>query len=150
MAKSKKKTSKANKSKKTDKVIKSNKPVKQTTKQAISAKASVAKAEKSSSPVAIAVVACFVVAIVIGALLIGGAEDKTIQSSAKPTTNPNSQQTIEVVESDSDVPTPESREYKIQGSSPGGQQAEGGLQTPSVDPLQPNARIKNYENAEIN
>lgn len=90
------------------------------------------------------------IALVIGAVLIFTAEDKSIKSSAKPTPNPSSQQTIKVVEPNK-TGTPEPTGYQIQGSSPTEQEAQGGLQQPqTADQLQPNAKIEDYENADLN
>lgn len=161
MAKSKKKTSKTRKSNKSQKINKSTKANNTAVKNKVerSAPASpknanleavvVKQVSNGGTPLVVAVIVSFAVAILLGLLLIGTAEDKTIQSSAKPTTNPNSQQTIEVSEPNSSTPEPTG--YQIQGSMQTGQTAQGGLQQPqTADQLQPNAKIKDYENAELN
>ncbi len=150
MAKSKSKSKKSNKARKSSKAKKS---VKQTKRiqQVPMAQANVAKASiLSSAKISRTLVATVAIAVVIGAILIGGAEDKSIKSSAKPTINPNAQQTIEVKPPKSRTGAAEAAGYNLQGSSPDGQTARGGLQKPqTADQLQPNAKIDDFENAEI-
>jgi len=151
MAKSKKRSKKASKANKTHKSNKAKKLVSQQKRQAV--KATELKAERLA-PVWKGLIAAILIAIVLAAVLISTADDKSIkgvQSSANPTTNPNSQQTIKVTEPNAKG-TPEATGYQLQGSAPDGQQsAQGGLQKPQTsEQLQPNARIQNYENAELN
>lgn len=145
MAKSKKKSSKSKKTKQQKKSIVATKkaPKIETAKD-------LPTRIDNSAPILAGVFVCFALALSVGIFLATTAKDSVIKSSAEPSPN-SSQQSIEVVEPDSSNTTPGSTDYDIQGSSPAGQQnAEGGLQTPSVDPLQPNARIEDYENAVIN
>lgn len=105
----------------------------------------------NSVPILMGVIISFIAALLMGLLIIGTADDRSIKSSAKPTTNPNSQQTIEVTEPAAEG-TPKSPDYKLQGSTQQEQQAaEGDLQKQDpANELQPNAGIEDYENAEIN
>lgn len=156
MAKTKGKSkskSKAKKSTKNSKVKKSQKTVKAVAKKpAVKQEpVEVIQAQRNSQHIMVGVIVSFVVALFMGALLIGSADDKSVQSSAKPTTNPNAQQTIEVKAPNNPDGTPQSTDYNLQGSSPEGQNAQGGLQKPqTADQLQPNAKIQDYENAELN
>jgi hypothetical protein len=91
------------------------------------------------------------VAIASVYIAFGTKSEEAIDIEVPPSPNTGSQQSIEVVDPVDGSGIPGSSGYNIQGSSPEGQQnAQGGLQTPSTNELQPNARIEDYENAQIN
>lgn len=151
MAKSKKKSSKSKKQ--NQKQVKSAQAKKQTKKVSKSNASKVtvnqAPAKSSSNNSAVAFIVALIIVTVLGFVVLR--EPKRQVNVVEPSPNPNGQQSIEVTEPNSDDEIPGSTDYDIQGSEASAQQrARGDLQTPSSNPLQPNARIDDYENAEIN
>lgn len=157
MAKSKKKSSKQSKAHKSNKVSKGSKVANQKAKskavarrEQITTEPQVRTKAKQPTSVFAGVAAAIFVAITIGVMLVATAEDKAIKNPTKPTPAAG-QQTIKVTEPNATGAKAEDLPGNIlQGSSPQGQQTQEDLQKQQTDnPLQPNANIPDYENANL-